>query len=76
MEYLESKGIKLDLKGIFSLSGYSVFLIKCIYPDAKGNSALIWAVHGGEFDIVKYLVDKGATLNFQSMFSFSDIWFY
>lgn len=71
MKYLGNKGAEIDLQSMFHFSIYFVSLINLSCADKDGNSALIGAASNGHYDIVKYLGDQGAQLDFQSMFYFS-----
>lgn len=54
---------------------FSFFLSKLyLCLDKDGNSPLYWAASNGHFNIVKYLGDKGANLNLQSMVPFPTYW--
>lgn len=68
VKYLGDKGANLDLQGMFSSSGYFVYLMICIYSGREGKSALIWAAYKGHFGVIKYLVDKKAKLDLQGIF--------
>lgn len=68
VKYLGDKGANLDLQGMFSSSGYFVYLMICIYSGREGKSALIWAAYKGHFGVIKYLVDKKVKLDLQGIF--------